>query len=97
MSSPSSCLVHILDFKPSQGADLYLRPERIGIAVQDVLHSRLSCGLIVLIVAAAHTVAVVAIPPAGEALAVELQAARVLAVAVLLAAAAARGTYHTRT
>lgn len=63
---------------------LYLGPKGIGVAVQDGLHGRLPEALVLLVVAAGHAIAGVAVAPAGEALAVQLQAAGVLAVAVLL-------------
>ena len=62
-----------------------LGPKGVGVAVQDGLHRRLPRALVGLVVAAAHAVAAVAVPPRRKALAVQLQAARVLAVAVTLA------------
>jgi hypothetical protein len=63
---------------------LDLGAEGIGVALQNGLHSGLADLLALLVVAAVDAVAVIAVAPAGEALAVQLQAARVLAVAVLL-------------
>ena len=64
--------------------DLDLGPKGVGVAVQDGLDGRLPEALVLLVVAAGHAVAGVAVAPAGEALAVQLQAAGVFAVAVLL-------------
>lgn len=69
---------------PERQANLDLRAEGVGVAVQDGLHRRLAEGLVLLVIAAGHAVARVAVAPAGKALAVQLQAAGVLAVAVLL-------------
>ncbi len=63
---------------------LDLGPEGVGVALEDGLDRGLADLLALLVVAAVDAVAVVAVAPAGEALAVQLQAARVLAVAVLL-------------
>ena len=54
---------------------LNLGPEGIGVALQNGLHSGLADLLALLVVAAVDAVAVVAVAPAGEALAVQLQAA----------------------
>ena len=69
---------------------LDLGAEGIGVALEDGLDGRLADLLGLLVVAAVDAVAVVAVAPAGEALAVQLEAARVLAVAVLLDGAAQR-------
>ena len=65
------------------GRYLNLRPEGIRVSVQNSLHRRLSERLVLLVVAAAHTIALRAVASAGKALAVKLQAAGILAVAVL--------------
>jgi hypothetical protein len=62
-----------------------LRPECIGIALKDLRDGLLSETFILDVIAAAIAIAVLAVLPAREALAVELEAARILAVAVFLA------------
>ncbi len=62
---------------------LDLGAEGIGIPLKDGLNSGLAHLLALLVVAAVHAVAAVAVPPRGEALAVQLQASRLFAVALL--------------
>lgn len=63
---------------------LDLGAEGVGVALEDGLDGCLADLLGLLVVAAIDTVTVVTVAPTGEALAVQLQAARVLTVAVLL-------------
>lgn len=62
----------------------YLGPECIRIALQDLCNSLFPYWLVLYVVAAPIAIAVLAVLSAREALAVELQASRVFAVAVLL-------------
>jgi hypothetical protein len=66
-------------------ASLDLGSESLRVALEDRLYCRLANLLELLVVAAGQAVTVVAVTPAGEALAVQLEAARVLTVAVLFA------------
>ena len=56
----------------------------IWVALKNGLHCRLARGLALTIIAAVSAVAVVAVAPTGKTFAVQLQAAAVLAVAVLV-------------
>lgn len=64
-------------------AHQYFRPESIWVAIKDCLYSCLPESFVLLIVAAAHAVAVQTVSPTGEAFAVQLETPRVFAVTVL--------------
>jgi hypothetical protein len=67
-----------------KGDNLNFGAESVRISIQDGLNRRLAEGLILLVVATADAVASVAVAPTGKALAVQLQAPGILAIAMLL-------------
>jgi len=73
-----------------------LRSEGIRVPLEDFRDCLLPDRLILDVVAAPIAIAVLAVLPAGETLAVELEAARVLAVAVLLCGRLLRSTADRR-